>query len=73
MRKDTEKGRLIRIIQPVVITGLTESLGQALCCLLFSKGIEVYAVCYQDSSQVRMLKMSSEYHHLRYERCGRAF
>ncbi len=45
----------MRKIQSVVITGPTGAMGQALCRLLLSKGVQVYAVCRPDSLRVKML------------------
>ena len=43
----------MRSIKSAVITGPTGALGQALCRLLLSKGIEVYAACRPHSPKVK--------------------
>ena len=44
-----------RKIQTAVVTGPTGSIGQALCRLLLSKGIKVYAVCKPKSHRAKTL------------------
>lgn len=45
----------MREIRSAVVTGPTHSIGQALCRLLLSEGIRVYAVCRPDSPRVKRL------------------
>lgn len=45
----------MREIKSAVITGPTGAIGVALCNLLLSKGIEVYAVCRRDSFRIKNL------------------
>ena len=42
-------------MKKVIITGPTGAIGVALCSLLLSKGIEVYAVCRKDSFRIKNL------------------
>lgn len=44
-----------REIHSAIITGPTGAVGQALCRLLLSKGLQVYAVCRPDSPRVKTL------------------
>lgn len=50
-----EGDRQMREIRSAVVTGPTGSLGQALCRLLLSKRIRVYAVCRPDSPRAERL------------------
>lgn len=53
---------MIRDIKSAVITGPTKSIGQALCRLLLSKGITVFAVCRPDSPGMRFLPVNKNLH-----------
>lgn len=53
---------MMRDIKSAVITGPTKSIGQALCRLLLSKGITVFAVCRSDSPGVRFLPKDKNLH-----------
>ena len=52
----------MRDIKSAVITGPTKSIGQALCRLLLSKGITVYAICRPDSPGAQSLPKDNNLH-----------
>ena len=50
-----ENRKTERVIRSTIITGATGALGQALCRLLISEGVQVFVVCRPESLRAKTL------------------